>query len=252
LSSALAVVLALTAPLSGAAAESAPTPAAKSQSEHDHSGMDHSQHDHAAMDHSQHDQAEMDHSEHEGHAMHGDAGGEDPHAAHRAMMQQTGYRRSEHQYNPKDVDLLNQRGDKTSLLTELSVDKPVILNFVFATCTTICPVLSGSFASTQKLLGDDRDKVSMISITIDPEHDTPEILANYAGVFGAGPQWQFLTGRPDDIVAVQRAFDVYRGNKMSHEPITLLKAAGSDTWVRMNGLVSGADIVNEYNHLVAH
>ena len=51
-------------------------------------------------------------------------------------------------------------------------------------------------------------------------------------------------------MAVQKAFDVYRGNKMNHEPTTLMKRADGDTWVRIDGLARAADIVSEYHRLV--
>ena len=68
----------------------------------------------------------------------------------------------------------------------------------------------------------------MISFSIDPEYDTPERLRKYAALFNAGPQWQFLTGSLANSVAIQKAFDVYRGNKMNHEPTYLCLLYTSD------------------------
>ena len=90
----------------------------------------------------------------------------------------------------------------------------------------------------------------MISITIDPEYDTSARLQAYAARYHAGPQWQFLTGNREDIVAVQKAFDAYRGTKMNHEPLTFLRASVDAPWVRLNGLASAADVVKEYRQLV--
>ncbi|MCP3973155.1 MAG: SCO family protein [bacterium] len=173
----------------------------------------------------------------------------DPHAHHRHMMNKKGYKRSEHEYGLPDLDLVGMGGEKTSLLREINTGKPVLLNFIFTTCTTICPVLSATFSQVQKHLGGDVDEVRMISITIDPEHDTPERLEAYAARFGAGPQWQFLTGDLDRIVAVQKAFDAYRGSKMNHEPLTFLRIEKEDPWVRLDGLASAADVVREYQRL---
>ena len=63
----------------------------------------------------------------------------------------------------------------------------------------------------------------MISITIDPDYDTPEQLMKYAKKFKAGDQWQFYTGTYNDVVTVEKAFDIFRGSKMNHEPITLIR-----------------------------
>ena len=176
----------------------------------------------------------------------------DPHAHHRHMMESKTYSRSEHDYQLPDVELVNMAAEKTSLLDEVNVGKPVMVNFIFTTCTTICPVMSATFAQVQSELGDESDALRMVSFSIDPEQDTPERLREYAGRFNAGPQWQFLTGSLENSVAVQKAFDVYRGNKMNHEPTTLMKAAGSDTWVRIDGLARAADIVAEYHRLLGH
>ncbi len=193
--------------------------------------------------------------DHEDHSQHDHSAGseeDDPHAHHRAMTQQRGYQRSEHRYRLEDVALVGMDGNSTSLLAELDCDKPVMLNFIFTTCTTICPVMTGVFAQVQKQLGAERDDVRMISVSIDPEFDTPQRLRDYSRRFDAGQEWQFLTGGLQDVIAVQKAFDVYRGNKMSHEPTTLMRRSSGDPWVRLDGIASAAEIVAEYRALVAH
>jgi len=178
------------------------------------------------------------------------SGEADPHAHHRRMMESSSYSRSVHDYQLPDVEVVTMAGEKTRLLDEVNPGKPVMVNFVFTTCTTICPIMIATFAQVQSELGDDSDAVRMISFSIDPEYDTPERLREYAGRFNAGPQWQFLTGSLENSVAIQKALDVYRGNKMNHEPTYLMKAADSDTWVRIDGLAKAAEIVAEYHRLV--
>ncbi len=90
----------------------------------------------------------------------------------------------------------------------------------------------------------------MISISIDPEVDRPDKLAAYAQKFSAGNDWQFLTGALTDVISVLKSFDSYRGDKMNHEPITLLRNAGAREWVRLDGLTSAADLLREYRTLV--
>jgi protein SCO1/2 len=206
-------------------------------------------HDHAVEHPAEHIQSAAEQTADDAMESTGEA---DPHAHHRHMMESKTYSRSERDYQLPDVELVNMEAEKTSLLNEINVGKPVMVNFIFTTCTTICPVMSATFAQVQSELGDDSDELRMISFSIDPEQDTPERLREYAGRFNAGPQWQFLTGSLADSVAVQKAFDVYRGNKMNHEPTTLMKAADSDTWVRIDGLAKAADIVAEYHRLLGH
>jgi protein SCO1/2 len=177
------------------------------------------------------------------------SGEADPHAHHRHMMETKTYSRSLHRYDLPDLALVDMQGQKTSLLNEVNRGQPVMLNFIFTTCTTICPVLSATFSQVEQQLGPEREQVRMISITIDPEYDTSARLQAYAARYHAGPQWQFLTGKLEDIVAVQKAFDAYRGTKMNHEPLTFLRASADAPWVRLNGLASAADVVKEYRQL---
>lgn len=180
------------------------------------------------------------------------SGDADPHAHHHHMMQSKTYSRSLHHYQLPDLVLVNMQGEQTSLLNEVNRgQQPVMLNFIFTTCTTICPVLSATFSQVEQQLGAERDRVRMISITIDPEHDTPARLRAYAARYNAGPQWHFLTGKLPDIIATQKAFDAYRGTKMNHEPLTFLRVSEQEPWLRLNGLASAADVVKEYRQLLA-
>jgi protein SCO1 len=162
-----------------------------------------------------------------------------------------GYAKLRRRYIVPEVDLVTQKGERMRIADVVNGGKPVILNFIFVTCTTICPVLSASFASVQDMLGDEKDDIAMVSITIDPEYDTPDRLLEYSKRFNAGPQWLFLTGKRDDIVAVEKAFDIYRGSKVNHEPITLIRTAADEPWLRLEGIANASDIVAEYHSLLS-
>ena len=92
----------------------------------------------------------------------------------------------------------------------------------------------------------------MISISIDPEEDTPKRLAEYAKRFDAGQQWRFYTGSTQASVTVQKAFQAYFGDKMHHRPVTFMRAAPGQPWLRLDGFASPDDLLNEYRRLVAH
>ena len=175
----------------------------------------------------------------------------DMHAHHHQMMQRQGYERSIHDYRAPDLRLVDMNGRTTTLPQALDANKPVMMNFIFTTCTTICPVLSATFSQVQQELGEEVRQVQMISITIDPEQDTPQQLKRYADRYEAGTQWRFFTGDRDNIIAVEKAFDIYRGSKSNHEPITLLRGAGGNSWVRLDGIASASDIIGEYRKLDA-
>lgn len=163
------------------------------------------------------------------------------------------FARSAAAYRVPAVELVDAAGRTVALADLLAGGEPVMLQFVFTTCPGVCPALSGLFAAAEDRLAEDPSlaAVRLVSISIDPEHDTPERLADYARRFGAGPQWTFLTGDRDDVLAVQRAFDADRGSKMRHEPTTYLSAGGGPEWVRLDGFPSPAELVTEARRLVA-
>jgi len=119
------------------------------------------------------------------------------------------------------------------------------VHFIFTTCTTICPVQAATFAQVQRHLGDEAAEVQMVSVSIDPEYDTPERLTEYAEKFHAGPQWDFITGTSQQMIDVQKAFDAYEGNKMNHRALTLIRMPGSDEWIRLEGLIGASVIIDE-------
>jgi protein SCO1/2 len=176
----------------------------------------------------------------------------DEHQMHHNMMKaRKSYHAELKHYSIPDVSLTSDKGETRRIQELLNGDKPVMLNFIFTTCTTICPVLSASFSQVQEMLGDESQEIAMISISIDPEFDTVEKLSRYSERFDAGDQWAFYTGQLNDVVAVQKAFDIYRGSKVNHEPITLLHAKGDPSWLRIDGLANASDIVAEYRKLLA-
>jgi protein SCO1/2 len=169
----------------------------------------------------------------------------DPHAAHKAHMAKPRYTVSDAAYEVPDVNLLDASGSSVSLRDLLVTDQPVALNFIFTTCTTICPVMTVTFAQMQRQLGAGADGLRLVSVSIDPEYDRPDTLNAYAKQFQAGRNWTFLTGDSEDIVSVLRSFDSYAGSKMNHQPVTLLREPGSDRWIRIDGLANADSLARE-------
>jgi protein SCO1/2 len=158
--------------------------------------------------------------------------------------------RSTADYALPRVGLVRDDGKTVSFPDEIDDGRPVVLNFIFTSCTSICPVMSSVFSGLQSRLGEG-SRVHLVSISIDPEQDTPARLAAYARKFHAGPQWQHYTGTVDASVAVQRAFEAYRGDKMSHTAVTYLRAAPGRPWVRIDGYPSSEELAREFQQLVA-
>ncbi|AOJ68209.1 MULTISPECIES: SCO family protein [Burkholderia] len=173
----------------------------------------------------------------------------DHHAQHHMMM--AGMKTSTAAYAVPAVMLVRDDGKTVALKDELDDGRPVVLTFIYTTCTSICPVISQTLSQLQQALGADRDKVHIVSISIDPENDTPARLREYAAKFGAGPQWQHYTGTTAASVAAQKAFNVYRQDKMDHNPVLLLRAAPGKPWLRIDGFATSGDLLHLYRSLAA-
>jgi protein SCO1/2 len=154
-------------------------------------------------------------------------------------------------YTAPDVELVRDDGKRVALSQEMNDGRAVVLNFIFTTCSSFCPLSSQTFAEFQNKLGSDAGSVHLMSISVDPEQDTPARLRAYARKFGAGPGWQHYTGTVAASLAAQRAFGAYRGDKMSHSPLTLLRAANSTSWRRIDGFVTPDRLLAEYRQLLA-
>lgn len=155
------------------------------------------------------------------------------------------YKRTLESYTVPDVTLVRQDGSKVKLKAMLDSGEPVILDFIFGTCTTICPVLSAGYANLQAKLPPGASKIHLVSVSIDPENDTPKALRDYLKRYRAKPGWDIFTGRREDIDTVMHAFNAYIPNKMSHYPLTLIKEPKSGKWIRILGLMSSSEFVAE-------
>jgi len=99
-----------------------------------------------------------------------------------------------------NVAVRTQDGRTLRFYDDVLKGKIVLINFFFTDCDAVCPLMTENLARVQELLGDRVGKdIFMVSISLQPEHDTPEVLAAYAKTYGVGPGWLFLTGKKTDI-----------------------------------------------------
>lgn len=163
----------------------------------------------------------------------------DEHAAHRAAAA-TPIQIQYVDYQVPDVTLLDQRGAAVRLRTLLADDQPLVLNFIYTSCTTVCPVMTATLLQLQRQLTDAASAPRYVSISIDPDYDSAVLLHDYAARFHA--DWNFLTGDRDTVIAVLNAFAAWRGGKSNHAAITLLRPPGAAQWTRVEGLSSAAEL----------
>jgi len=125
--------------------------------------------------------------------------------------------------------LTNQNGDRISLDTFHG--QPFVLTFVFTRCPVpnFCPRMSNNFEELQTAIKGDTSRLAttrLLSVTLDPDYDTPKILSEYAAFHNADSKiWTFATGDGKEIDSLTRAFSVYRKNEggtISHGLATAL------------------------------
>jgi cytochrome oxidase Cu insertion factor (SCO1/SenC/PrrC family) len=146
--------------------------------------------------------------------------------------------------NIPDIELLDQDGRKIHFYTDLVNDRTVAINFIFTTCTTICPPLGATFARVQKELGDKvgRD-VRFISISVDPATDTPERLKAWGAKFHAGEGWTFVTGNKPQVDELLRALGASSARREDHSPTVLIGNDAQGNWTRTYGLANTSQLV---------
>ena len=136
-------------------------------------------------------------------------------------------------------ELISQDGRQLSL-RELR-GKVVVVTFMFATCADACPLLTARLSTVRKRMGTDfGSRVVFVSVTVDPAHDTPEVLRQYADLHGAlVPGWSFVTGPPEAIRAVATGYGVVYGGKtggaIDHTFLTSVVDSGGDLRVQYVG-----------------
>lgn len=109
-----------------------------------------------------------------------------------------------------NIPLITHRGESVRFYDDLVAGKVVAISFIFTRCTDSCPAETAKLKRVYEELGDRvGDDISMYSISIDPDHDTPEVLSEYREKFGIGPGWTFLTGNEDEIIHLRKRLGLY-------------------------------------------
>ena len=142
-----------------------------------------------------------------------------------------------------DVAVQNQNGKTLNFYTDLVKGKVVAVNFVFTTCTAICPSLTATFRRVQQQLAEQKVPAQLISVSVDPTVDTPERLHEFAAKFKAEPGWTFVTGTTSDIDSILKEFGVGVANKNDHTPMVLIGNDQAGYWTRAYGLSSPTTLV---------
>lgn len=143
-----------------------------------------------------------------------------------------------------DVLVRDQNNRRLHFYSDLVKGKTVAVNFIFTTCTTICPPMTANFARVQKIMQQEgKNDFELISVSVDPENDTPEKLKSYADMFHARPGWTFITGTRAELEPIWKAFGVFAGGaKQDHAPTVVIGNEARHSWTYASGLASPAKL----------
>lgn len=147
-----------------------------------------------------------------------------------------------------DITVLDQNGNKQRFYTDLIKGKTVAINFVFTTCTSICPLLTEVFRGARAILDEDGNgEVRLISISVDPSGDTPQKLKEFSSRFHADSGWTFVTtdkAGTDKLLKSLGAFSVRRDD---HPAMLLIGSDTEDRWTRSYGMIPATVLVRIIN-----
>jgi protein SCO1 len=144
--------------------------------------------------------------------------------------------------------VIDQFGKKRRFYDELIKNKTVAINFIFASCTSSCPLATAIFRQVQKQLKDLKN-LQFISISVDPEHDRPADLMAYGKKFYAETNWVFLTGSKANLSGVLKELDAYTANPNEHGSMVIIGDAGRQEWVRLYGLPQAETLITELKRI---
>lgn len=180
------------------------------------------------------------------HAQHADHAGHAMHAAPAAS------RPEDVSVRLPDVQLRDQHGRALSLAEDVIGDRIVVMDFVYTSCTTVCPVASAIMSQVEDTLGErvGRD-VALVSISVDPARDTPARLREYASRLGAGEGWSWLTGSAPAVNDTLKGLGTWTPDFKDHPVVTMVGDGRSGTWRRFYGFADPAQLVAQVESLTA-
>src|SRR5215213_7405966 len=150
-----------------------------------------------------------------------------------------------------DVQLINQDGKPVRFYSDVLKGKTVVVNAFFTTCTSVCPPMNRNMEKIQEVLGDrvGRD-VFLVSMTVDPETDTPARMKEYAQKFHAGPGWIFLTGKKENLDWALYKLGQYVEQKDDHKTIFIIGNEPTGLWKIAFGMANVAELVQVVESVV--
>ena len=141
--------------------------------------------------------------------------------------------------------LLTQDNKPVHFFDDLLKGKIVLINFMFTTCTGVCPAMTSNLLKVQDYLGERVGTgVNMISISVDPTVDTPEALKKYSDNYKVKSGWYFLTGKKEDVDLVLRKVGGFVKDKNDHTSLLIIGNVETGEWMKVFAMTKPAEIAD--------
>jgi protein SCO1/2 len=187
------------------------------------------------------------------------AHGEMDHSKHQAQLKSAGRDAKITKQKPlkmPNVKLTNELGEEVTMMDDVIGNKIVVINTIFTTCTTVCPVMGVQFARLQKMLLEQlgsevvEKEIVLVSVSIDPLNDTPQRLQHFKKRYNGRAGWTLLTGSQSNVDKVLKAAGLFTADKEEHTPITLVGSSNLGSWTRLSGLGPAKQIAQHVDELI--
>jgi len=141
------------------------------------------------------------------------------------------------------ISLVDQNGRRVELYRDVMAGHTVVMHTFFAHCTASCPVTMNTLKALQARLGDRLGAdVRLVSITVDPSHDTPSALHDYAARLDAHPGWYFLTGTREEVDAALKRIGQYTDDPADHMDLLIAGNDRTGLWKKILAAAPAASV----------
>lgn len=150
-----------------------------------------------------------------------------------------------------DVEVIDQNGKQLRFYSDVLKDRVVLINFIFTNCQDYCPMVTSKLAQTRQLMAESiKDDVWYISVSVDPDRDTPEAMKEFARKQKVDEsRWIFLTGDKQNLDFIVKRLGQYSQDVEAHSTLMLAGNTKTRHWTRVMPMAGPPDIAKQMRAL---
>jgi len=150
-----------------------------------------------------------------------------------------------------DLVLLTQNGEEVRFFTDVLKDHVVLVSFIFTNCESACPLITEKMSAARDMLGEEfGGNLRLISISIDPERDTPQAMKEFAAHHQADGNWMFLTGARENIDQVVKKLGQYSADVEAHSTVLIVGNVNQSHWMKIPPMAGPGGVAQSLRALI--